>query len=113
MGSASRCVPVCLCALVLVCLCACVPVCLCAVLCCVCVCVLGVRVPAVFVDECRVRECWVDDGADFGAVQVVRILHAEDAEFASVNVLEDAEVREGIKKYSEWPTIPQVRVHGC
>jgi Grx4 family monothiol glutaredoxin len=41
--------------------------------------------------------------------QVVRILHAEGVEFASVNVLEDPEVREGIKKYSEWPTIPQAR----
>ena len=42
--------------------------------------------------------------------KVVRILHAEGVEFASVNVLEDAELREGIKQYSEWPTIPQVRV---
>ena len=39
----------------------------------------------------------------------MRILHAEGAEFATVNVLEDMEVREGIKQFSEWPTIPQVR----
>ena len=37
-------------------------------------------------------------------------MHAEGVEFASVNVLEDAEVREGIKAYSEWPTIPQASV---
>jgi monothiol glutaredoxin len=30
----------------------------------------------------------------------------------SVNVLEDASVREGIKAYSNWPTIPQVYING-
>ena len=34
-------------------------------------------------------------------------MHAVGTEFASVNVLEDDEVRNGIKVYSEWPTIPQ------
>jgi monothiol glutaredoxin len=29
-----------------------------------------------------------------------------------VNVLEDAEVRQGIKEYSNWPTIPQLYVNG-
>ena len=32
--------------------------------------------------------------------------------FFSVNVLEDQEVREGIKAYSNWPTIPQLYVKG-
>jgi len=32
--------------------------------------------------------------------------------FKSVNVLEDAEIREGIKTYTNWPTIPQVYVNG-
>ena len=32
--------------------------------------------------------------------------------FAFVNVLEDPEVREGIKQYSNWPTIPQLYVKG-
>ena len=44
--------------------------------------------------------------------QVVRILHATGAEFSSVNVLEDMSIREGIKAYSEWPTIPQLYVGG-
>jgi monothiol glutaredoxin len=30
----------------------------------------------------------------------------------TVNVLEDQAIREGIKQYSNWPTIPQVYVHG-
>jgi len=29
-----------------------------------------------------------------------------------VNVLEDAEIREGIKEYANWPTIPQLYVNG-
>ena len=44
--------------------------------------------------------------------QVVRILHAEGAEFASANVLEDWDLREGIKKFSDWPTVPQVYIDG-
>ncbi|MBL8492235.1 MAG: Grx4 family monothiol glutaredoxin [Rhodocyclaceae bacterium] len=33
-------------------------------------------------------------------------------EFASVNVLADPEVRQGIKDYANWPTIPQLYVNG-
>ena len=33
-------------------------------------------------------------------------------QFKGVNVLEDEEVREGIKAYSNWPTIPQLYVKG-
>ena len=33
-------------------------------------------------------------------------------EYASVNVLEDMEVRQGIKDYNNWPTIPQIFVKG-
>lgn len=44
--------------------------------------------------------------------QVVRILHATGAEFSSVNVLDDMSIREGVKAYSEWPTIPQLYVGG-
>ena len=44
--------------------------------------------------------------------QVCRILHATGVEFASVNVLEDDGIREGIKEFSEWPTIPQLYVGG-
>ena len=33
-------------------------------------------------------------------------------EFASVNVLADAEIRQGIKEYANWPTIPQLYLNG-
>ena len=42
--------------------------------------------------------------------QVVRVLHAEGVDFDSFNVLADAEVREEIKSFSDWPTIPQLYV---
>ena len=32
--------------------------------------------------------------------------------FKGINVLEDGEIREGIKQFSEWPTIPQLYVKG-
>ncbi|CAH0373371.1 unnamed protein product, partial [Pelagomonas calceolata] len=44
--------------------------------------------------------------------QVCRVLHATGVEFDSVNVLEDESIREGVKQYSEWPTIPQLYVGG-
>ena len=34
------------------------------------------------------------------------------SDFFSVNVLEDAEIRQGIKEYANWPTIPQLYVNG-
>lgn len=40
------------------------------------------------------------------------ILDHLGVEFASVDVLQDAEVRAGIKDYSDWPTIPQLYVKG-
>ncbi len=43
---------------------------------------------------------------------VVDILKHLNVEFASANVLEDMELREGIKKFSDWPTIPQLYVDG-
>ena len=46
------------------------------------------------------------------SMQVVRVLHAEGVEFDAVNVLEDAAIREGVKSFSEWPTIPQMYVDG-
>lgn len=44
------------------------------------------------------------------AVQVLRELGVK--KLVTVNVLEDQEVREGIKEYSNWPTIPQLYVKG-
>jgi len=40
--------------------------------------------------------------------QAVRILNALGTDFASVNVLEYPAIRDGVKAYSEWPTIPQL-----
>ena len=34
------------------------------------------------------------------------------SKFSSVNVLEDPDVRQGIKEYANWPTIPQLYVNG-
>ena len=44
--------------------------------------------------------------------RVVQILEACGAEFSSADVLMDPELREGIKAYSNWPTIPQLYVGG-
>ncbi len=43
---------------------------------------------------------------------VVQILDVIGAEYVATNVLEDQDVREGIKAYSDWPTIPQLYVKG-
>ena len=44
------------------------------------------------------------------AVQVLGACGVQD--FHSVNVLADAEIRQGIKEYANWPTIPQLYVNG-
>lgn len=41
---------------------------------------------------------------------VVQVLAHIGIDFHDVNVLEDQEIREGIKEYSDWPTIPQLYV---
>jgi monothiol glutaredoxin len=46
------------------------------------------------------------------SARVVQILQKEGIDFASVNVLDYPSVREGVKKFSNWPTIPQLYVHG-
>jgi len=43
---------------------------------------------------------------------VVQILNTLGVAYETVNVLEDYEIREGIKEYSSWPTIPQVYING-
>jgi len=43
---------------------------------------------------------------------VVQILDYVGAEYGAVNVLEDPEIRQGIKDYNNWPTIPQIFVKG-
>jgi monothiol glutaredoxin len=44
--------------------------------------------------------------------QVVQILDASGVSYGAVNVLTDPEIRQGIKDYSNWPTIPQLYVRG-
>jgi monothiol glutaredoxin len=43
---------------------------------------------------------------------VVQILSHLDVQFKDVNVLEDAEIRQGIKDFTNWPTIPQLYIKG-
>jgi len=43
---------------------------------------------------------------------VVQVLDYLGVEYQAVNVLDDQGVREGIKSYSNWPTIPQLYVKG-
>ncbi len=44
------------------------------------------------------------------AVQILKACGVSN--FATVNVLDDPEIRQGIKDYSNWPTIPQLYVKG-
>lgn len=43
---------------------------------------------------------------------VVQILNVLGVPFETVDVLADSEIRDGIKEFSSWPTIPQVYVNG-
>jgi monothiol glutaredoxin len=43
---------------------------------------------------------------------VVQILNVLGVPFETVDVLEDGDIRQGIKEYSNWPTIPQVYING-
>ena len=44
--------------------------------------------------------------------KAIAILDHLGVEYASIDVLQDSEVRQGIKAYSDWPTIPQLYVKG-
>ena len=46
------------------------------------------------------------------AVQILKACGVDPKAIATVNVLEDQEIRQGIKEYSNWPTIPQLYVKG-
>ena len=50
-------------------------------------------------------QCWF-------SAQVVQILDHVGADFVGVNVLQNDQLREGIKTFSDWPTIPQLYVKG-
>lgn len=45
------------------------------------------------------------------SAKVVGILDNLDIEYKSIDVLEDDEIRQGIKEYSSWPTIPQLYIN--
>ncbi len=49
-------------------------------------------------------------GFSANAVNILRACGVE--ELYTVNVLEDADIRQGIKEYANWPTIPQLYVNG-
>jgi monothiol glutaredoxin len=46
------------------------------------------------------------------AVQILKACGVDPKQLATVNVLEDDEIRQGIKEFSNWPTIPQLYVRG-
>ena len=46
------------------------------------------------------------------AVQVLKACGVDPKAIATVNVLDDDEIRQGIKDYSQWPTIPQLYIKG-
>ncbi|MBW4488374.1 MAG: Grx4 family monothiol glutaredoxin [Trichocoleus desertorum ATA4-8-CV12] len=43
---------------------------------------------------------------------VVQILNSMGVPYETVDILENSEIRQGIKEYSNWPTIPQVYING-
>ncbi|MEI6382378.1 MAG: Grx4 family monothiol glutaredoxin [Betaproteobacteria bacterium] len=46
------------------------------------------------------------------AIQILKACGVDTKELKTVNVLDDADIRQGIKTYSNWPTIPQLYVNG-
>ncbi|WP_027995575.1 Grx4 family monothiol glutaredoxin [Simplicispira psychrophila] len=46
------------------------------------------------------------------AIQVLKACGVDPKAIVTVNVLEDEEIRQGIKDYSKWPTIPQLYIKG-
>ncbi len=46
------------------------------------------------------------------SARAVDVLKSFDVPFAAVNVLENEGIRQGIKQYANWPTIPQIYIDG-
>ena len=46
------------------------------------------------------------------SLAVANVLKHLNVKFESINVLENDEMRQGIKQYSDWPTIPQLYIKG-
>ncbi|KAK9459769.1 thioredoxin-like protein [Lipomyces oligophaga] len=51
-------------------------------------------------------------GFSRASIQILGLEGVDPDKFAAFNVLEDDELRSGIKEYSDWPTIPQLYVNG-
>jgi len=46
------------------------------------------------------------------SAQVISVLKTYDVPFKTFNILDDEDIRRGIKEYSDWPTVPQLYVNG-
>ena len=46
------------------------------------------------------------------SMRAVNVVNSLGQEYTTVNVLEDPEIRQGIKMFSNWPTIPQLYIDG-
>ena len=46
------------------------------------------------------------------SLAISNVLKHLEVKFSGINVLDDPEIREGIKKFSDWPTIPQLYIKG-
>ena len=46
------------------------------------------------------------------AIRILKAVGVDPKTLKTVNVLEDDEIRQGIKEYSQWPTIPQLYIKG-
>ena len=46
------------------------------------------------------------------SAQVISVLKTYNVPFETFNILEDDDIRQGIKEYSDWPTVPQLYVNG-
>lgn len=46
------------------------------------------------------------------SAQVISVLKTYDVPFKTFNILDDDDIRQGIKEYSDWPTVPQLYVNG-
>ena len=46
------------------------------------------------------------------SMKVVNVLKGLKVDFGSFNILEDEDIRQGVKEYANWPTIPQLYING-
>ncbi|KAL9583833.1 MAG: hypothetical protein Q9212_002484 [Teloschistes hypoglaucus] len=49
-------------------------------------------------------------GFSRASIQILSLQGVDPTKFAAFNVLEDQELKQGLKEYSDWPTIPQLYV---